>query len=108
MTYTIRTDIAVPPPLKKFNTAPREGRKAKYPFADLPIGSSFVVPVEADQDFKKVKTNVAHAAQSHVKTKNVTDRSFIVRHWIDDTGNAVLDEQGRRQVVVVAVQPKSL
>lgn len=109
MTYTIRTDIAVPPPLTQFNRPGYTGgRQTKYPFPDLLIGQSFIVPVEADQDAKKIKGNLARSAAAYVKSKQVVDRSFLVRHWVDEAGNPVLDDQGRRQVLVFAVQPKDL
>lgn len=108
MTYTIRTDIAVPPPMTKFNRPSGAAcRKTKYPFQELLIGQCFIVPVKPGQDVKKIKGRLAHAAFDYTKRNQVVDRAFLVRHWIDEAGSPVLDDQGCRQVLVFAVQPKA-
>lgn len=110
MIYTLRTDIALPHPLSKFRkpAAERKPRTRKYPFADLAIGMSFVVPVEPDKAEKAVKSNLSRIASVFRKELDVTDRKFVVRTLIDDAGNRVLDDQGRVQIAVFAVQPDNL
>lgn len=110
MTYALRTDIALPQSLYKFRklAAERKPRTRKYPFADMAIGTSFVVPVAPDKAEKAVKSNLSRIASYFRKEFDVTDRKFVVRTLIDDAGNRVLDDQGRVQIAVFAVQPDSL
>jgi hypothetical protein len=108
MSFKIQPYDVLPGKLSSDNSIGSRLGKSKYPFGDLPIGSFFAVPVKDGSKPSMVYGNLQRCAKSYVKANEVTDRAFVVRHVRNADGSFALDEQGRRQIGVYAVQPETL
>ncbi len=84
MTYTISDNKPIPPMTHK-----KRGKPTKYPYADMKVGNSFDVPVEAGGDPKRVIDRMRNTSVSWAK-RNAPERRFTVRAMCEDGRNTIV------------------
>lgn len=94
---------AIPPESKRGNHFGR-GASTKYPFADMPVGGSFFVPVSAElpDPLKTLGSTVSNANAKYAeKTGEVKQ---VVRTKRGEKNRAVLDADGKKVKETVSVE----
>lgn len=100
MSYAIDKGVPLPPP---------SYQKNRYPFAEMAIGDSFMVPVPAGEHYKKMHAAVSASATSFARrnpafkfaTRIVDDKSAI-RCWRIALRPGLLDAPAAPQIAGAA------